>query len=82
MKIVFIVLSVLVLLFVGLRLVMEFKTWRMKGKNAPTPHKASRKRIRAGEKTVLYFLYAIVWCMQDAGTNSSKHPKAISRCSL
>jgi len=34
---------------------MEFKTWRMKGKNAPTPHKASRKRIRAGEKTVLYF---------------------------
>jgi len=55
MKIVFIVLLALVLLFAGLRLVMEFKTWRMKGKNAPTPHKASKKRIRAGEKTVLYF---------------------------
>ena len=58
MKIVFIVLIVLlafVLLFVSLRLVMEFKTWRMKGKDAPTPHRASRKRIRAGEKTVLYF---------------------------
>lgn len=55
MKIVFIVLLALVLLFAGLRLVMEFKTWRMKGKNAPTAHKASKKRIRAGERTVLYF---------------------------
>ena len=55
MKIVLIVVVALVLLFAGLRLLMEFRTWRMKGKDAPTPHKASRKRIQAGEKTVLYF---------------------------
>ncbi|MBW2558964.1 MAG: thioredoxin family protein [Deltaproteobacteria bacterium] len=55
MKIVFIVLLALGLLFAGLCLLMELKTWRMKGENAPTSHKASKKRIRAGEKTVLYF---------------------------
>lgn len=55
MKIVLIVLLVLVFLLIIPRLIMTFKVWRMKGKDAPTPHKASRKRIRAGKKTVLYF---------------------------
>ena len=59
MKIVLIVLLVVFLAIIFLliipRLVMAFKAWRMKGKDAPIPHKASRKRIRAGKKTVLYF---------------------------
>ena len=55
MKIVLIVLSAIVLLFVVPRLIMAFKAWRIKGKDAPTPHKASRTRIQAGEKTVLFF---------------------------
>ena len=55
MKIVFIVLLVLVFLLIIPRLIVTFKAWRMKGKDAPTPHKASRKRIQAGKKTVLYF---------------------------
>lgn len=55
MKIVLIVLLMIVSLFIIPRLVMVFKAWRMKGRQAPTPDKASRKRIRAGKKTVLYF---------------------------
>ncbi len=55
MKIVFIVIGVIALLLVVPRLIMTFKSWRIKGKDAPALHKASQKRIRAGEKTVLYF---------------------------
>ena len=55
MKIVLVVLLALAFLLMVPRLLMAFKAFRIKGKNAPTPHKASRKRIQSGEKTVLYF---------------------------
>ncbi len=55
MKIALIIFFALVFLLVVPRLIMAFKAWRMKGKDAPTPHKASRKRIQAGKKTLLYF---------------------------
>jgi len=34
---------------------MANKTAKLKDKPAPTPHKASAKRIRSGARTVLYF---------------------------
>jgi thioredoxin 1 len=55
MKIALIILLAFVSLLIVPRLVMAFKAWRMRGKDAPVPHKASRKRIRTGKKTVLYF---------------------------
>ena len=55
MKIILIILFVIVLLLIIPRLIMTFKIRRIKGKDAPTPHKASRKRIQSGKKTVLYF---------------------------
>jgi len=55
MKIVFIIVTILVLFLAVPRLIMTFKAWRIKGKDAPAAHRASQKRIRAGEKTVLYF---------------------------
>ncbi len=55
MKIVLSVLFVFMFLLIIPRLIMTFKARRMKGKEAPTPHKGSRKRIQSGEKTVLYF---------------------------
>ncbi len=55
MKIALIIFFALVFLLVVPRLIMAFKAWKMKGKDAPTPHKASRKRIQAGKKTLLYF---------------------------
>ncbi len=55
MKIIIIVIAVLVCLMLGPRLVMMLNAWRMKGKDAPDSHKASRVRVKAGEKTLLYF---------------------------
>ena len=55
MKIALVVFLIFVSLLTVPRLIMAFKAWRMKGKDAPTAHKASRKRIRAGKKTLLYF---------------------------
>ena len=55
MKIVLIVFLVFVCLLVIPRLMMSFKASRMKGKDVPLTHKASRKRIQSGKKTVLYF---------------------------
>ena len=55
MKIILIVLGGLLVLLTIPRLLMKFNGLRMKGKEAPTSHKASRKRIRAGKKTLLYF---------------------------
>jgi len=43
------------LLLIVPRLIMGFKTARLKGKPAPTPHKASARRINSGQNTVLYF---------------------------
>jgi thiol-disulfide isomerase/thioredoxin len=44
----------LALLFVP-RLVMTARTAALKGKPAPTPHKASARRIKSGARTILYF---------------------------
>jgi len=55
MRIVLIVFLMFVFLLIVPRLIFAFKAWRMKGKNAPTPHKTSRKRIQSGKKTLLYF---------------------------
>ncbi len=55
MKIALVVFIVFVSLLTVPRLIMTFKAWRMKGKDAPTAHRASSKRIRAGKKTLLYF---------------------------
>lgn len=49
-----IVVAGLALLFVP-RAAMAAKGAKLKGKPAPTPHKASAKRIKSGAKTVLYF---------------------------
>lgn len=53
--IVVIVVAGLVLLVVLPRVLMARKASSLKGKPAPTPHKASAKRIRSGARTVLYF---------------------------
>ncbi len=37
------------------RIIMLFNALKLKGKDAPTIHKPSAKRIKAGEKIVLYF---------------------------
>lgn len=37
------------------RTVMAARGAKLKGKPAPTPHKASARRIKSGAKTVLYF---------------------------
>jgi thioredoxin 1 len=54
-----IVLVVVVVGFAALvilpRILMAMKTAKLKGKPAPTPHKASARRIRSGAKTILYF---------------------------
>ena len=50
-----IIFSLFFLLLIVPRLMMAVKTARLKGKAAPTPHKASAKRINSGEKTILYF---------------------------
>ena len=51
-----IIIGVVLLLFMLLpRGLMKLRAGRMKGKAAPTLHKASGNRIRSGEKTVLYF---------------------------
>ena len=59
MSIVMIVLAIIVGLFALLiivpRVLMAVKTARLKGKPAPTPHKPSARRIKAGSKTILYF---------------------------
>ncbi len=55
MKIVLVVFLVFVSLLIVPRMIMAFKSWRMKGKAAPVTHRASRKRIQAGKKTLLYF---------------------------
>ena len=59
MTILMIVLVVVVLGFAAMvilpRVLMARKTAKLKGKPAPTPHKASAKRIRSGARTILYF---------------------------
>jgi len=55
MKTVLVVFLVFVSLLIIPRLIMAFKSWMMKGKPAPAVHKASRKRIQSGKKTLLYF---------------------------
>lgn len=55
MQIALIIFVLIVLLLLIPRLFMAFNAWKLKGKNAPTPHKSSARRIRNGEKTVLYF---------------------------
>lgn len=52
--VVVIVVAGLALLFVP-RALMAAKGAKMKGQPAPTPHKASAKRIKSGSKTILYF---------------------------
>ncbi|MCK5738749.1 thioredoxin family protein [bacterium] len=55
--------SIILLIIAGLlaalvfipRIIMSLKAAKLKGKPAPTPHKASAKRITSGKKTVLYF---------------------------
>jgi thiol-disulfide isomerase/thioredoxin len=37
------------------RVLMARRTSKLRGKPAPTPHKASAKRIRSGARTILYF---------------------------
>jgi thioredoxin 1 len=37
------------------RVLMARKMAKLEGKPAPTPHKASAKRIRSGARTILYF---------------------------
>jgi len=49
-----VVVGGLALLFVP-RAVMAAKGAKLRGKPAPTPHKASAKRIKSGAKTILYF---------------------------
>lgn len=49
-----VVVGGLALLFVP-RAVMAAKGAKLRGKPAPTPHKASAKRIDSGAKTILYF---------------------------
>ncbi|MEZ5126855.1 MAG: thioredoxin family protein [Thermoleophilia bacterium] len=44
----------IVVLFVP-RALMAAKGAKLKGKPAPTPHKASAKRIKSGARTILYF---------------------------
>ncbi|MDP8218295.1 MAG: thioredoxin family protein [Candidatus Theseobacter exili] len=55
MKIVLIVFLLIISFLVISRLMFFFKAWKMKGKEAPTLHGKSQKRIRAGKKTLLYF---------------------------
>ncbi len=54
-----IVIVIFLILFIALitipRLIMASKTAKLKGKLAPTPHKLSEKRIKSGQKTILYF---------------------------
>jgi thiol-disulfide isomerase/thioredoxin len=49
-----IVVGGLALIFVP-RLVMAAKMAKLKGRPAPTPHKASARRIKSGARTILYF---------------------------
>lgn len=49
-----IVVAGVALLFVP-RALMAAKGAKLKGKPAPTPHKASARRIKTGAKTILYF---------------------------
>jgi len=55
MEIVLIILVLVVSFLMIPRLLMLYKARKMTGKEAATPHSASRKRIRSGKKTVLYF---------------------------
>lgn len=50
-----VVVSLIVLLFVGLRVLMALSVAKIKGKSAPLVHKQSGKRIKSGKKTMLYF---------------------------
>lgn len=54
-----IVVAIFLILLIALmiipRLIMASKTAKLKGQLAPTPHKPSEKRIKSGQKTVLYF---------------------------
>jgi thiol-disulfide isomerase/thioredoxin len=50
-----VVLGLLAVLVTVPRLLMASKARKMKGKPAPTPHKASAKRIKSGARTILYF---------------------------
>jgi thiol-disulfide isomerase/thioredoxin len=50
-----IVVAGLAVVIVLPRVLMARRTAKLKGKPAPTPHKASAKRIKSGAKTILYF---------------------------
>jgi thiol-disulfide isomerase/thioredoxin len=50
-----IVVAGLAVVIVWPRALMARKTAKLKGKPAPTPHKASAKRIKSGARTILYF---------------------------
>lgn len=50
-----VIIGLLALLIIVPRLLMASKARKLKGKPAPTPHKASAKRIKSGARTVLYF---------------------------
>jgi len=47
--------GLLFVLFILPRLLMALQTAKLKGKDAPVPHKNSAKRIKSGKKTILYF---------------------------
>jgi len=56
MKIILIAVIVVVFLLVVVpRTLISLKASKMKGKDAPNTHAASRERIMSGNKTVLYF---------------------------
>ena len=76
-----IIFSIFFLLIIVPRLLMTLKTARLKGKTAPTPNKASTRRIKSGEKTVLYFYTPTcrACTMQEPIIQqvSKKHPGAV-----
>ena len=49
------VVAGLALIIVLPRVLMARRTAKLKGQPAPTPHKASAKRIKSGARTILYF---------------------------
>jgi thioredoxin 1 len=73
--------GLLLMLAVIPRLLMALRTARMKGKEAPVPHKSSEGRIRSGKKTILYFYTPSCGAcrMQEASIERvrQKYPDAI-----
>lgn len=55
MNIVLIVIGILAFILIIPRILLAFLAWRMKGKDAPVLHKPSKKSIKSGAKTLLYF---------------------------